>query len=69
MSTDHGRTSNGWLSLFDFFENLDCSRKPSTSTTYLIGKELMLRECQDWRQVTQPTVIILLDFDEERGGS
>jgi hypothetical protein len=25
MSTDHGWTSNGWLSLFDFFKNPDCS--------------------------------------------
>jgi hypothetical protein len=23
----------------------------------------------DWRQVTKSTVVILLDFDEERGGS
>jgi hypothetical protein len=49
------------------FENLDCSRKLSTSTAYLIGKELMLRECRDWRQETKSTVIIQLDFYEEKG--
>jgi hypothetical protein len=25
MSTDHGWASNGWLLLFDFSENPDCS--------------------------------------------
>jgi hypothetical protein len=34
----------------------------STSTTYLIGKELMLRECRDWRQETKLTTIIPLGF-------
>jgi hypothetical protein len=67
--TDHGQISNGWLS------NIDLSRtfiarenSTSTSTTYLIGKELMLRECRDWRQENKSTVILKTDFYEEKEG-
>jgi hypothetical protein len=61
-------TDKQWMTLaLRLFENLDCSRKLSTSTAYLIGKELMLRECRDWRQETKSTVIIQLDFYEEKG--
>jgi hypothetical protein len=50
------------------FENLDCSRKPSTSTAYPIGKELMLRDRRDWQLETKLIVTIQLDFYEERKG-
>jgi hypothetical protein len=45
-------------------------KKASTSTasTRLVGRELMLQGRRDWRQETKSTVIIQLDFYEEREG-
>jgi hypothetical protein len=53
ISMDHGRISDVGLSNVDFSRTLIAQENSaSTSTTYLIGKELMLRECRDWRQET-----------------
>jgi hypothetical protein len=40
----------------------------STSTTYLIGKELMLKGHRDWRQGIKSTGIIKTGFYEEKEG-
>jgi hypothetical protein len=40
-----------------------------TASTWLVGKELMLHGRRDWRQETKSTVIIQLDFYEEKGRS
>jgi hypothetical protein len=62
-------TDKQWMTLtLQLFENLDCSRKPSTSTAYPIGKELMLRDRRDWQLETKLIVTIQLDFYEERKG-
>jgi hypothetical protein len=65
----HGRLSNEGLSNIDFSRTLIAQENStSTSSTYLIKKELMLRKCWDWRQETSRTVIIKTYFYEEKEG-
>jgi hypothetical protein len=67
--TDHGRISDEGLSNIEFLRTLIAQENStSTSTTYLIGKEVMLRCHRDWWQETKSTVIIKTDFCEEKEG-
>jgi hypothetical protein len=69
MITDHGQIRNEGLSSIDFSRtSIAQENSTSTSSNYLIGKELMLQECRDWRQETSRTVIIKRDFYEETEG-
>jgi hypothetical protein len=44
------------------------AQENSTFTTYLIGKELVLRGRRGWRQEAKSTGIIKTDFYEEKEG-
>jgi hypothetical protein len=65
---NHGQISDEGLFDVDFSRtSIAQENSASTPTTYLIGKELMLRECRDWGQGAKLTGIIKTDFYEGKG--